>query len=129
MQRAPRTFLAALLLAGAPAIGATWDYLARDEVICAEGETVCLRATLTYERNYRVLRLRGRVQEAAGPGLLTIMVTGRNRRGDTYYSPMEIRLRGKSTELVDFKMIPDYPEVYEWAIYRVTFRPDEEEDD
>jgi hypothetical protein len=118
--------LAAALAIGAPAAAASWSYLARDERLCAPGETACVRGTLSFERNYRVLRLRGRVESAPGPGLFTITVRGVTRQGYGRYAPMEIRLRGKRSEIVDFKMIPDHPDVYEWAIERIEFTPNEE---
>jgi hypothetical protein len=110
-----------LLLAATVATAAPYRYLARDENLCDAAETVCLAATLSYERNDRVLWLRGRVRFGPGPGLLTITLKGSTRLGYVRYAPMEIELRGRPTEIVDFKMIPDYPDVYNWEIDRIGF--------
>jgi hypothetical protein len=40
---------------------------------------------------------------------------------------MEIEIRGRRSEIVDFKMIPDYPEVYDWALERIEFAADDGE--
>jgi hypothetical protein len=114
---------AVLLFACAPALAGPLRYLARDELLCAPAKTACVRATLTYEQNNRLLRLRGRLVSAPGPGLMQITLTGTNRQGDRRYAPMEIAIRGKPTEIVDFKMIPDHPDVYDWAIDRIAFKP------
>ena len=113
--------LAAGWAACASVDAATWSYLARDELLCTRDETACVRGTLSFERNDRVLRLRGRVKSAPGPGLFTVWVTGESRGGFRRYAPMEIDIRGRPSEIVDFKMIPDHPDVYEWAIERVEF--------
>ncbi len=34
---------------------------------------------------------------------------------------MEIPLRGRTTEIVDFRMIPDHPDVANWTIDRIVF--------
>lgn len=83
-----------------------------------------MRGTLTYEQNYRILRLRGRLVSAAEPGLIRITLSGTTREGYRRYAPMEIAIRGQPTEIVDFKMIPDYPDVHDWSIDRVEFIPD-----
>lgn len=95
--------------------------LARDELICAAGHTVCIRGSLTYDTNSRVLALRGRLQAASEPGLFRITVRGSNRLGHVRFAPMEIRLRGNRTEIVDFRMILDHPDVANWQIDRVEF--------
>jgi hypothetical protein len=115
--------LLGLLLVSAPAVtlAAALDYLARDELLCAPAGSPCIRGTLTFERNERLLRLRGRVTSASGPGLLIITVTGTSRLGQRHYAPMEIEIRGRPTEIVDFRMIPDHPGVYRWALDGVRF--------
>jgi hypothetical protein len=40
---------------------------------------------------------------------------------------MEIKLRGKASEIVDFQMIPDYPDVGNWAIDRIVYLPARDE--
>ena len=107
-----------------PALAGPTLYVERGGLLCDTDKTVCLRGTLIYEPNPRLLRLRARVQFAPGPGELRIMMTGTNRGGDRRYAPMEITLRGKYSEIVDFKMIPDHPDVNAWEIDRISFEPD-----
>jgi len=98
-------------------------YLARDAVLCDRAQTACVNATLTYAVNERLLWLRGRVQSAPGAGTLQIMLRGSNRLGHVRYAPMEVALRGHTTEIVDFRMIPDYPDVANWEIDGILFTP------
>lgn len=107
-----------------PALAGPALYIERGGLICDTEQTVCLRGNLVYEPNPRLLRLRARVQFAPGPGELRILMTGTNRSGDRRYAPMEITLRGKYSEIVDFKMIPDHPDVNAWEIDRVSFEPE-----
>ena len=107
-----------------PALAEPALYVERGGLICDADQTVCLRGSLVYQPNPRLLRLRARVQFAPGPGELRILMTGTNRRGDRRYAPMEITLRGKYSEIVDFKMIPDHPDVNAWEIDRVSFEPE-----
>ena len=117
------TAFAVLLFGTAPTLAGPLRYLARDELLCEPARAACVRATLTYEKNDRLLRLRGRVMSAPGPGLIQITLTGTTRQGHRRFAPMEITIRGRPTELLDFKMIPDYPDVYDWMIDRVAFTP------
>jgi hypothetical protein len=115
------TALTALLFGTAPALAGPLRYLARDELLCEPSKVTCMRATLCYEVNDRLLRLRGRLLSASGPGLIRITLTGTTRQGYRRYAPMEIAVRGRPTEIVDFKMIPDHPDVYDWVIDRMEF--------
>jgi hypothetical protein len=36
---------------------------------------------------------------------------------------MEIQLRGKYSEIVEFKMIPDHPDVANWRVTAIEFEP------
>ena len=98
-------------------------YLARDALLCDRAQITCVNATLTYAVNERLLWLRGRVQSAPGAGMLQIMLRGSNRLGHVRYAPMEVALRGNATEIVDFRMIPDYPDVANWEIDGILFMP------
>jgi len=111
----------AAALASAAALGARTLYLADDEVLCDGERLVCVDGTLGYEVNDRLLWLRGRVLFSTVPGLLQITVKGSNRLGHVRYAPMEIELRGNASEIVDFRMIPDYPDVANWAIDHITY--------
>lgn len=113
-----------LLAVAASALAGPLRYLARDELLCEPSQATCIRGTLTYEQNSRLLRLRGRVSSAAGPGIFQITLTGTTRQGYRRYAPMEVRIRGRPTEIVDYKMIPDHPDVYDWVIDRIEFVPD-----
>ena len=92
-----RTILLILLLEAGQAAAASWDYLAKDELLCAEDKLTCIRGTLTFERNYRVLRLRGRVESAEGPGTFAIRLLGTTRRGDQPSAFITSRIRRYST--------------------------------
>ena len=109
------------LLAAADVEASRTIYLARNEALCATGGHACIKGTLSYDTNSRLLTLRGRVQFAPGPGEFRITVKGSNRLGHVAFAPMEIKVRGKPTEIVDFKMIPDHPDVENWQIDHIEF--------
>jgi len=118
-----RALLLAALLASAAAPASRTLYLAGSEVICDGERILCVDGTLTYDVNDRLLWLRGRVQATTVPGILQITVKGSNRLGHVRYAPMEIELRGRASEIVDYRMIPDYPDVENWSIDRIVFVP------
>ncbi len=113
---------ALLALTAAPA--APRDYLFQNERVCDSDGVFCLRGTLSYHSNPRLLRLRARVQKAPGPGLLRIGISGANQLGHRRYAPLEVRVRGRYSEIIDHKLIPDYPDVQGWAVERVEFIAD-----
>lgn len=115
---------AVVLLAPAAALASRLLYLARDERLCDGRAGACIEATLTYEVNSRILWLRGRVVSAPGPGLWQVVVRGANRLGHVRRAPVEVRIRGRRSEIVDTRMIPDHPDVEDWAIDVVRFIPD-----
>lgn len=110
-------------LTSTPALASRTLYLADEELICDSDRVICVDGTLSYDVNERLLWLRGRVRFTTVPGLLQITVKGSTRLGHVRYAPMEIELRGKASEIVDFKMIPDYPDVANWAIDRIVYLP------
>lgn len=110
---------ALLLVAGA--FAGPRDYLFRDERICNTDEVFCIRGTMTYDSNPRLLHLRGRVQVAPGPGMLRIRLRGANELGHQRLAPFEVRVRGQYSEIINHKMVPDHPDVYEWRVERVEF--------
>lgn len=110
-------------LAASAALAYPVRYLARDEVLCDSKRLACVDGTLSYEVNSRLLELHGRVQFTTVPGMLQIVVRGSNRLGHVRYAPLEIRLKGKASEIVDFRMIPDYPDVDNWTIDHISFVP------
>lgn len=100
------------------------DYLFRDERVCDTDRVFCFRGTLSYHSNPRLLHLRARVQTAPGPGLLRIRLSGANQLGHRRSAPFEVRVRGSYSEIIDHKMIPDYPDVQGWVVERVEFIAD-----
>lgn len=112
---------AALMLASLATLAAARYYLARDELLCDAAGKVCLLATLSYDSNSRELWLRGRIERADGPGVLRLMLSGTSRPGDVYYTSMDVDIRGRTTEIVDFHMIPDEPRVENWRLDRIGF--------
>ena len=109
------------LLVAVPALAGPLHYLARNELLCEPSKETCVRGTLTYEQNDHLLRLRGRVVTATGPGVFQITLSGATRQSFRHYTPMEISIRGRPTEIVDYKMIPDQPDVHDWVIDRIEF--------
>jgi hypothetical protein len=110
-------------IASTAAVASRTLYLAEEELICDGERRVCIDGTLGYDVNDRLLWLRGRVQFTTVPGVLQITVKGSNRLGHVRYAPMEIELRGKASEIVDFGMIPDYPDIANWAIDHIVYLP------
>lgn len=107
------------------AVAGPRDYLFRDERVCDTERVFCLRGTFSYHSNPRLLRLRARVQTAPGPGMLRIRLSGSNQLGHRRFAPFEVRVRGHSSEIIDHKMIPDYPDVQGWVVEKVEFIADD----
>ncbi len=84
-----------------------------------------MRGTLTYRANPRVLQLRARVHKAPGSGLLRIRLTGTTQPGHRRFAPIEVRVRGRYSEIINHKMIPDHPDVQVWEVEHVEFIVDE----
>jgi len=101
------------------------DYLFQDKRICDSNEVFCFRGTLSYRSNPRLLHLRARVQTAPGPGLLRITLAGANELGHRRLAPFEVRVRGHNSEIINHRMIPDYPDTQGWVVERVEFIADE----
>ncbi|MFW2405361.1 MAG: hypothetical protein ACN4GT_11395 [Gammaproteobacteria bacterium] len=116
--------MTALLLAPNAAAGPRY-YLFENEQICDQERLLCVRGSLRYDVNQRLFRLWGRVQSSPGRGLLRIRLNGRNRQDHLRTSMMEIQLRGKYSEIVDYKMIPDHPDVENWEVVMIEFEPGE----
>lgn len=116
-------WLISSLLAESSVAGETL-YLIRNETFCSGHQEICIRGTVSYDVNSRLLRLRGRVQSAAGSGLLRIRLIGMNRLGHRRTTEMELSLRGKPSEIINYKMIPDHPDVEQWEIVSVSYEPE-----
>ena len=111
----------AALLAATPVAAARFHYLAREELLCDPAELACVHGSLTFHVNTRVLWLHGRLKTSPGPGTLAIRVRGTTRLGYVRYAPIEIPLNGHWSEIVDFQMIPDDPDVYDWQIDNIEY--------
>ncbi len=94
-------------------------------ILCDESRQVCIRGSLIYRFNPRMLEFRGRIQSATGPGLLSVRVVGENRDGFTRRATLEMRIRGRYSEIVEQRQITDHPDVEAWTLERIVFKPDE----
>jgi hypothetical protein len=97
--------------------------IGRNASFCDNEQHVCLRGTLTYYVNPRLLELRSRVQKADGPGLLRIRLVGQNADGHTRRTVLEVRIRGRYSEIVNNKLITDHPDVDAWQLESISFEP------
>ena len=122
----PLLVCATALFFGLGAHAAPRDYLFEDERVCDVDGVFCLKGTLSYESNPRLLQLRARVQKSPGPGLLRIRLEGKNRQGYSRYSLLEVRVRGNYSEIINHKMIPDHPDALAWVVYGVEFEADKD---
>ncbi len=84
--------------------------------LCDADRKVCLRGSITYFSNPRLLELRSRVQHASGPGLLVFRLTGQNRDGHLRRTSFEVRIRGRYSEIVSTRLITDHPDVDSWTL-------------
>jgi hypothetical protein len=114
----------AALLAATPAAASRLNYLARGERLCDAAELACVHGSLTFHVNTRVLWLHGRLKTSPGPGTFAIRVRGTTRLGYVRYAPLEIALDGHASEIIDFQMIPDDPDVENWQIDTIEYVPD-----
>lgn len=115
-----------LLITG-PTTASETHYLIRNKLFYSSNEKICIRGTLSYEVNPRLLHLRGRVQSVSGPGLLRIHLLGKNLLGHQHSTEMELSLRGNHSEIINFKMIPDYPDVVSWEVISILHELNSEE--
>lgn len=114
--------LALLFVTGA--IAGPREYLFQNKRVCDADRVFCLQGTLSYDSNPRLLQLRARVQTAPGSGLLRIGLSGSNQLGDRRFAPFEVRVLGHNSEIINHKMIPDYPDVQAWVVEHVEFIAD-----
>jgi len=104
-----------------PVAASETHYLIRNKTFCSSNEEICIRGTLSYEINPRLLRLRGRVQSTTGPGLLRIRLIGMNRLEHRHTAEMELSLRGNHSEIINYKLIPDHPDVADWEVISISY--------
>ena len=91
--------------------------------LCDAGRNVCLRGSITYYSNPRLLELRSRVQHARGPGLVVFRLSGETRDGHLRRTSFEVRIRGRYSEIVSTKLITDHPDVDAWTLDSIQFTP------
>lgn len=91
--------------------------------LCDTERQVCLRGSITYFSNPRLLELRSRVQHASGPGLIVFRLTGENRDGHVRRTSIEVRIRGTYSEIVSTRLITDHPDVDSWTLESMQFTP------
>ena len=121
--RALRPVLALCLLAAAAAGASGFRFLVEDETLCADDERLCIRGSLSYEPNPRLVDFRGRVTATAEPGEFVLVLVGHQRDGTRRYAEMRLAVKGKYSEVVSQRMIPDWPDIDDWALDHVAFRP------
>ena len=56
------------------------------------------------------------------PGELVIVLVGRTRDGGRRFAEMRLRLDGRYGEIVDKRMVPDWPEIYDWRMHSLDYR-------
>jgi hypothetical protein len=121
-------FLATVIVSNlfaVPAVmaGPSETIIGKNALFCDDQDRVCLRGTLTYRANPRLLELRSRVQRTVGPGLLKIRLVGENADGDTRRTTIELRIRGDYSEIVNTRLITDHPDVDSWELDSISFEP------
>ena len=113
-----------LILISATLPASAVQYLKKNEAFCDSSGTVCLRGTISYRVNPRLLQLRARITKAPGPGQLKINVAGNNRLAHPRRAAIEVTIRGKASEIVNTDMIPDAPDVSQWELVSIQFAAD-----
>ena len=112
-----------LLAPPAAMAGPSETILGKNALFCDEQDRVCLRGTLTYRANSRLLELRSRVQRTVGPGVLKIRLVGENADGHIRRTTIDLRIRGDYSEIVNTRLITDHPDVYSWDLDSISFEP------
>lgn len=123
-----RHLLTLLVLLPTLCWGVAPRYLARSELLCDVDKQMCIRGSLVYRSNSRVLTLSGRVSKTSGPGWVRILFRGTNRLDQPSTTIMEFPIRGAFSEIIDKSFIPDNPQIDNWRIFYVVFEPDKEAD-
>ncbi len=121
--------LSGMIVAGLLAAGTTAatpsDFLVRNDYICDAERIMCIRGTLVFLPDSRIMQLNGRVAGSPGPGWVRILFQG-EWRGHLASTVMEFPIRGANSEIIDYKYIPDNPAVRYWRVLNIAFEPDEE---
>lgn len=121
--RFPAVILLLCLAATAAIAGPRERVAGSNAELCDTERNVCLRGSITYYSNPRLLELRSRVQHATGPGLIVFRLTGETRDGHVRRTSIEVRIRGRYSEIVSTKLITDHPDVDSWTLESIQFTP------
>lgn len=124
--RLARVLLPFFALLASPVAAYGPDLLLREGRLCDEDRGFCLRGTILYYPNSRLIEIRARVARAPGPGWVSILFRGSDRNNQPNTTVMEFPVRGASTEIIDRSFITDYPQVNQWRIIGMIFEPDPE---
>lgn len=111
------------IVAGVSFAGPSERITGSNTTLCDVEREVCLQGSITYFSNPRLLELRSRVQHAPGPGLVIFRLVGENRDGHVRRTSIEVRIRGKYSEIVSSRLITDHPDVDAWALESIHFTP------
>ena len=122
MSLRPAVFLL-LLIAVTATAGPSERVTGSNSRMCDSDGKVCLQGSITYYSNPRLLELRSRVQRASGPGLIVFRLTGENRDGHLRRTSIEVRIRGRYSEIVSTRLITDHPDVVSWTLESIQFTP------
>ena len=117
------TVLLGLFAAPAANAGPTETIIGKNALFCDDANSICLRGTLTYRSNPRMLDLRSRVQRATGAGVLKIRLVGQTTDGHTRRTTIELKIRGNYSEIVNTRLITDHPDVDSWEVDSISFEP------
>lgn len=113
-----------LFLAAAGAIAGPRERVTGSNAeLCDAERNVCLRGAISYYSNPRLFELRSRVQHASGPGLIVFRLTGETRDGHVRRTSIEVRIRGRYSEIVSTRLITDHPDVDSWTLESIQFTP------
>ena len=115
--------LAVLAAASAAEAGPSTIIAGSRSMLCDAEQLVCLRGSIRYFSNPRLVELRSRVQHANGPGKLVFRLAGENRDGHVRRTSFEVRIRGNYSEIVNTRLITDHPDVDAWTLESLAFVP------
>lgn len=97
------------------------EYLLRNETFCSSNEAICIKGSLSYTHGTGTVKLHGRVKSAKGPGLLRVSLTGADRFGRTRFFVLEVTIRGKRTEIVDYERFTGARDVESWELSEILY--------
>ena len=101
-------------------------YIKKAEVFCDTADIICLRGSLTYEANSRILTLHARIQRQVVPGTNTMHFTGSNRQDVLKRTEIVHNVKGRYSEIVNKSIRPDAPDVSNWQLASFSFVRDDQ---